>query len=162
MKTPRDLDALRDDGTAAPGSPVTAVADDDPEPAGRALGSGLVLAAAAIALVVLALTAMVLISGDGDDAPPRRDATTLTYTIPVGSGARVDRGEVLYDVFPHVLDAVVGDRLIVVNQDDRTHLIGPFTVRAGETLDYVLREPGTYRGVCTLHGAGEEAIIIVR
>jgi plastocyanin len=160
VKTPPDLDA-RSEGTASPAPSTADVADDDQESAGRALGPGLALAAAAIALVVVSLAAMVLVGG-GDEKPAQRAATTLSFTIPAGAGARVDRGETLYDVFPHVLDAVVGDRLIVVNQDDRTHLIGPFTVRAGETLDYVLREPGTYRGVCTLHGAGDEAIIIVR
>jgi hypothetical protein len=89
------------------------------------------------------------------------DPTVHRFVIPAGSGARADAGEVLLDVFPASLAARVGDRIVIVNEDDRTHVVGPFTVRENETLDYRFAEPGRYQGDCTVHGDGHAAVIEV-
>jgi plastocyanin len=131
-------------------------------PAGPALRRGLLLAAGVILLVGVSLLAVALSGDEGDGELARHARATHTFVVPAGAGERADRGEVLLDVFPDRLDAFVGDRIVITNADDRLHVLGPFSIRPGETIDYEFTEPGTFRGACTIHGINAEAVIEVR
>ena len=39
-------------------------------------------------------------------------------------------------------------------------LLGPFTVRPGETLTHTFDDPGRFVGACTVHPSGELAIVV--
>lgn len=69
--------------------------------------------------------------------------------VPFGTYESTMRGE-LVDLLPAVLDVKVGDEFVVVNEDEFTHTIGPFTVRPGETLRHVWQTPDTILGECSL------------
>lgn len=75
---------------------------------------------------------------------------TYDYMIPPGSGAATDRGEHL-TIFPYRLDAKVGETLRIINNDDRAHILGPYTVGAGQVLTQEFTSPGTFVGVCSTH-----------
>lgn len=70
------------------------------------------------------------------------------YFVPAGTYQRVMRGEIV-QIIPRQLEVHVGDEIIIENQDNITHMIGPFTVRAGETLRHVWASTGTIEGDCT-------------
>lgn len=133
--------------------------DDDSEGTRQAITKGLFLAALAL-LAVAAITVVIAVTR-GDSTAPKRASQTFSYVIPAGTGARVDLGDIPTDLFPEYLEVQVGDTVTINNQDQRSHILGPFTVRAGENFSYVFTEPGTYRGACTVHGTGHEAIVRV-
>ena len=70
------------------------------------------------------------------------------YVVASGTYQRVMRGEIV-QIIPRKLEVHVGDEIIIENQDNITHMIGPFTVRAGETLRHVWASTGTIEGDCT-------------
>lgn len=74
---------------------------------------------------------------------------TYTFTIPMGTAARIQDGENVDDVLPSSLGLRVGDRLVVINQDEAFHIYGPLGARSGETIQYEFLEPGNFQGICT-------------
>lgn len=113
----------------------------------------LVAAVAALVLVPLAIVAVVAFAGDGDEP------IQYVIDVPAGTGARIDAGESI-QLMPPVLELNVGDQLLVNNEDDRIHTVGPFTVRPGESLVQVFNEPGIIEGACTLNpGQGVEIVV---
>lgn len=105
----------------------------------------LVVAGAAIALAV---------ATSEDEAstprPPSRAPQTITYVIPPGTADRMQSGQLVSDVIPEYLDLVVGDTIVVENQDETTHQFGPIVVRAGESTEVTFFEAGRYQGACTV------------
>jgi plastocyanin len=81
------------------------------------------------------------------------------FTIPLGTGAKFDAGEVV-EILPAELQVTVGEVMRIVNEDDRSHLIGPFFVGAGETLTQRFSNPGEFIGACTVHPSGQFALIV--
>ena len=88
------------------------------------------------------------------------DAPDYSYTIPLGSGEAIDRGEPL-DILPGSLVVEVGQVLELVNNDDRGHLVGPFFVGAGETLRQRFNAAGEFIGACSVHPSGEFILTVV-
>jgi plastocyanin len=82
------------------------------------------------------------------------------YTVPFGTGARLDAGETV-EFFPYQLVVHVGDQLIVHNLDNRSQEIGPYYVDRGETMEQVFTQPGTITGVCTIHPSGRVVIDVL-
>lgn len=107
--------------------------------------SGLAVWYVLIGLAVLILPVTILVVLTRDDSPQE-----LVIEVPAGTGARLDAGEQI-QLMDTELTVSVGDHLIVRNLDDRVHTVGPFTVRAGETLDQEFRQPGVIEGVCTIN-----------
>lgn len=107
-----------------------------------------VVAVAAVALGVTALT---------DEGVP--DGEEVVIRVPPGTGERIDAGEDL-ELIPQRLELSVGDTLVIVNDDDRTHVVGPYGVPAGQELRTRFTEPGTYYGACTLHVGDRVEIVI--
>lgn len=77
----------------------------------------------------------------------------LDVVIPAGTHARIEAGESV-ELLPASVEFHVGDVLRIVNHDDRTHVVGPFSVQAGETLTQRFSAPGAYQGECSVHPSG--------
>ena len=131
-----------DDATTAP-EPA-----QDPR-AGRGEVIGAVIA-------VLLAVGVVVIGSLGDDDG---GGEVVTFVVPPGTGARVERGEKV-ELMPALVELEVGDRLVIRNEDDRTMVVGPYTVRAREVLDQEFRRPQVLEGDCTLSGRGEVRIVV--
>ena len=97
-------------------------------------------------------------SKSANDIP---EGETREYTIPAGTGARIDNGEDI-EIVPSRIVLHVGDRFVVHNEDDREHSVGPYVVGAGETLEQRYTTPGLLRGLCTLHQSRELEILVLR
>lgn len=111
-----------------------------------------------VAAVASALLLSLSACGSESAKPAEFSASSATivgradfeYTIPLGSAQRADAGEHLL-IFPSRLQARVGQTIRIVNQDDRTHIVGPFSVGPGQTLTQRFASAGTFEGECTTH-----------
>jgi hypothetical protein len=52
------------------------------------------------------------------------------------------------------------DTLVIRNDDFADHVVGPFFVRAGETVRQTFTRPAEFRGVCTIRHGEEVALIV--
>ena len=86
-------------------------------------------------------------------------STAHSYTIDAGTGARLDAGEVV-ELMPTEVRLSVGDTLVVRNEDDRDFMVGPYLVRAGETIEQTYLTAQVLVGECSLSGSGEIRIIV--
>lgn len=91
--------------------------------------------------------------------PSSDTSTEYRYVVPLGSGTKAAQGKAL-PIMPSELQVKVGDHLIIENQDIYPVTAGPFTVRAGETLDYRFSEPGELIGLCTVGEGGQIRIVV--
>ena len=125
-----------------------AMTDESLEPGGDGTdgrrGAAIWLAVAVLAVLVLPAT-LIAVSLLGGDAEPQE----LVIEVPAGTGDRIDAGEPV-QLMPELVELNVGDRMLVINDDDRVHYVGPFTVRPGESILQEFGEPGVFAVECTL------------
>jgi plastocyanin len=121
----------------------------------------------ALSPIVAVALALTVPAGCGDssfdvaDVEAGADAgAEHSYLIPAGTGAAKDAGE-LVEILPADLTVRVGEVLELINEDDRGHIVGPFYVRAGETLRQEFTSTGVYEGVCTVHPSGQVKVTVV-
>lgn len=119
----------------------------------RGWGIPILLMLIVAAAVGIAAIALVSLAGGGDEAE------TVTFVVPEGTAEEVFFGNEV-DIMPPEVDLRVGDTLVIRNDDKQTATVGPFTVRAGETLTQTFRRPQTLIGECTLSGTGEVKIVV--
>ncbi len=83
------------------------------------------------------------------------DAATYDYdyVIPFGTGRRLDGGEDV-EVVPSELNVKVGERIRIVNEDNRGAAVGIFWVPANRTVAMEFTTPGTLTGECDVHPSG--------
>ena len=107
------------------------------------------------------LVLLVLVGAAAIGAALRQELTTgqVRVEIAAGTAERIDAGEAI-ELLPRTLEVTVGDRLEIVNDDDVTHEVGPYTVAPGQTLRQTFTTPGTLEGACTLHPSGAIAIVV--
>lgn len=104
-----------------------------------AFGIGLLLS-----LGIHALSWVILPSEN--DRPPQR----VELVIPPGTAQRVAAGEAVPSI-PANFIFVVGDTLVIRNEDVVDHQIGPFWVPAGTSVSDYLDRPSTLSYFCTIH-----------
>ena len=93
--------------------------------------------------------------GGSDDA----EQPTYSYVIPAGAGDRIEQGEPL-DILPRELVAQLNETIIIVNEDDHAHLLGPWFVGAGETLRQRFTTEGVFEDKCTVHPSGQFTVVV--
>lgn len=140
--------------------PTTVDPEVDPERPAPEEGAGrrgmLVWLTVAVLAVLAVPATLVLASvlGDGDDAPQE-----LVVEIPAGTGERIAAGEDV-EILPPEVNLEVGDRILLRNDDDRVHTVGPMTVRPGESLLQVFGQAGRFEGNCTLIPSRKVVIVV--
>jgi hypothetical protein len=75
-----------------------------------------------------------------------RDPTTVTIVIPPGTAAKVAQGE---SVIPAGQMFVLGDTLVVKNEDSVTQTLGPLVIPASSTASMKLDTVGSIRYTCS-------------
>jgi plastocyanin len=129
---------------------VTASTDAETDTRPQAWAWAVLIAIVAISMIVGA----VLIVSSGET-----EGEQVIITVPAGTAARVDAGEKV-ELMPSELELTTDDVLVIHNEDDETAVIGPFSVRAGETLRHTFTSPGRYEGVCALNPSGRVVITV--
>lgn len=104
-------------------------------------------------LIVLAFStlAVLLISEIGiliQNESAARAPETVELIIPAGTAAQVEAGEEPPGI-PDELSFVLGDTLLVRNEDSVTHTLGPLLVPAGSSASLTLDEPDNFALTCT-------------
>ena len=122
-----------------------------------------------IALMVATLVLVLAVIACGDDAARDRalvvdDPTSVDadyeYVIPLGTGARFDAGQAV-EILPGEMVVQIGEVMRIVNEDDRSHQVGPFFVGVGETLTQRFASVGEFTGLCTVHPSGEFVLTVM-
>jgi hypothetical protein len=85
-----------------------------------------------------------LLQKDKNDRAPR----TITLVIPAGTAARIADGEAEPSI-PETMSFVIGDTLLVKNEDSAPHQLGPVWVPAGSTGSLVLKDANHYSYSCS-------------
>jgi hypothetical protein len=88
-------------------------------------------------------------------------STEYSIVIPQGAKVMMLAGQA-EDMIPTEIRLNVGGQntLVIHNSDIAEHTIGPFTVRAGETIRQTFTRPSVYQGTCSLNAAAELNIIV--
>ena len=89
------------------------------------------------------------------------DGVDRLVVIQPGTAARLDAGEQLA-IIPPDLHFQLRDRLVVENRDSEAHVVGPFTIGAGERLEEPISRVASFDAFCTLHPNGSVTINISR
>lgn len=104
-------------------------------------------------------------SADPPDSGPDFTLTTIAeradfqWVIPKGTAEKVNVGT--HDpIFPSVMYAKVGQTIRIVNEDRIGYTVGPFYVGPYQTMEQVLRRPGTFEGVCSTHYGARFLLIV--
>lgn len=109
------------------------------------------MAAGAVLMIMAAVGVAVVVLGSGP--------SEYRVVIPAGTGRQIDAGQPV-ELIPADLRLKVGTTFVVRNDDDRTHEVGPFAVRAGEELIHRFDRAGVYQGACTVHPGGQVTITV--
>jgi hypothetical protein len=114
-------------------------------------------------LVIAAVVAATVLAGcgggSGGTTGTTRAARVLTYVVPPGTGALVERGETVR-IMPEKVTLHVGDTLRIRNDDTADAMVGPYFVEAGKEFSLVYGAPGHYIGVCTLSKSGKFELVV--
>jgi hypothetical protein len=112
---------------------------------------------AALAGLALALGA----TGWAAFAPLPEGARAFTFVIPPGTAARLKAGEP-FNVLPSPIHLTVGvrDVLVLTNDDDAIHQVGPIILGSRQTYRIPFRRPGNFQYACSLHATGTLTLVI--
>jgi hypothetical protein len=80
--------------------------------------------------------------------PTDRPARQVELVIPHGTALRIQQGQQAPEI-PDEMVFVTGDTLVVYNQDDESHQLGPLWVPAGSSASLSLDEPMLYAYKCS-------------
>ena len=116
-------------------------------------------AATVLAAVAVGAVFVVLAGGIWLMTRPEAGGVVRTFEIPAGTADRIAAGEEV-SIMPAVLDLEVNDTIVIENQDDEVHLVGPFVVAAGETLTHEFDRPGRFQGACELHPEDTFTVVV--
>lgn len=109
--------------------------------------------------VVVFVGAWTGISCAGPTSTVAPTGVVYKVVVPAGTYEKVVRGG-LVDLLPPIINAHVGDEFVVVNEDKVTHIIGPFSIRPGETLRHIWATPAVIQGKCTVLVDDQVQIIV--
>ena len=107
----------------------------------------------AVAAVLLPVTVLAA-CGDTDSGP---EVTELV--VPEGTAARLEQGEDVV-VMPERLEFEVGEALVIRNEDVADASVGPYAVKAGQTLEVRFGAPGRFEGSCPLSENDRYEIVV--
>jgi plastocyanin len=116
-----------------------------------------VAALGAAVVVTLALAAAAWAAFAPLPAGPRE----LTYVIPPGTAVRLKAGTP-FTVLPSSVHLTLGirDTLVLTNDDEVSHQLGPLILGPRQTYRIPFRRPGRFQYACSLHGAGTLTVLI--
>lgn len=96
----------------------------------------------------ISIVAWLLLTGGPTRAPGR-----IEYVIPAGTAQRIAAGEAVPSI-PAKAVFVVGDILVLRNEDKVKHQFGPFWVPAGTSVNIPLSEASSSNYLCSIHPSG--------
>lgn len=85
----------------------------------------------------------------------------LVIVIPPGTASQIEAGQ-NGNTPPHRIELTLGvrDVLIIQNEDNAWHQVGPYRIAPGHTLVQRFSRPGTVRASCTMYPSREVEIVV--
>ena len=114
-------------------------------------------ATALVSILLLGIIGLAAACGGSGSAGPEQP--TYTYVIPAGAGDRIEQGEPL-DILPRELVPQLDETIVMVNEDDQAHLLGPWFLGPGETLRQRFTTAGVFEDKCTVHPSGRFTVVV--
>lgn len=111
-----------------------------------------------LTLLLTALFGLVAASCGGSEATGPEEPT-YSFVIPAGAADRIEQGETL-DILPRELVAQLDETVIIVNEDDEAHILGPWFVGPGETLRQRFTTAGVFEDNCSVHESGKFTVVV--
>lgn len=111
---------------------------------------------------VTALVVLMLAAGAwAAFAPLSTTSREMTFVIPPGTAARVKAGSPI-TVLPSPVHLTLGirDTLVLTNDDEVIHQLGPVILGPRQTYRIPFRRPGRFQYACSLHAGGTLALLI--
>ncbi len=136
-------EANGDGGPRAAGSPVT----------------GLISRTVRIIGLVVLTTLVAAACGVGGSSSSAPQQPTFSFVIPEGSAELLEQGETL-EILPRELIAELGDTIVIENEDDEPHFLGPWFLGPRETLRQRFVTVGVFEGTCSVHPSGEFTVVV--
>jgi hypothetical protein len=117
-------------------------------------------AAAALPALVVVVAGLAGLAWAAYAPMPERGAA-LAFVIPPGTAARLKAGDP-FSVLPSPIHLTVGvrDVLVITNDDDVVHQVGPIILGSRQTYRIPFRRPGQLKYNCSLHAAGTLTLVI--
>lgn len=106
--------------------------------------------------VVAAAVVGSLLVGCSSESP---EAQTVEVVVPPGTADRLRAGEDVV-IMPLRIELSVGDYLVIRNEDDEPHLVGPYEVRADSVNQFTFGAAGNYEGYCPLSEGDRYEIVV--
>lgn len=108
-----------------------------------------------------ALVVVVVTAAWAAFAPLPAESRSLTFVIPPGTAARLKAGEPL-NVLPSPIHLTLGirDILVLTNDDEVIHQLGPVILGPRQTYRIPFRRPGRFQYACSLHATGTLTLFI--
>ena len=113
-------------------------------------------------LVAAAVVTLTLTAGAwAAFAPLATGSRELTFVIPLGTASRLKEGTPL-TVLPSPIHLTVGvrDVLVITNDDEVVHQVGPIILGPRQTYRIPFRRPGRFQYACSLHATGTLTLFI--
>ncbi len=108
----------------------------------------ILLLAGPLLIGVISVVSWITVGG-GVLRPPQR----IEFVIPQGTAQRVQAGEAVPSI-PAKSVFVIGDVLVIRNEDVANHQLGPFWIPAKSTLSVPLNQAQSFSYLCTIHPSG--------
>jgi hypothetical protein len=86
-----------------------------------------------------------------------RDPQTIELVIPAGTSENVTQGK---NLFPASQDFVVGDTLLVKNEDSVTQTLGPLVIPPGSSASMKLNQAGNTSYTCSFQPSKQYGITV--
>ena len=116
-------------------------------------------------LVVLGATAVIVLALAAGAwaafAPLSTSSREVRFVIPPGTATRVKTGTPI-SVLPSPVHLTldIRDILVLTNDDDAIHQLGPVILGPRQTYRIPFRKPGRFQYACSLHAAGTLTLFI--
>jgi plastocyanin len=110
-------------------------------------------------MVAAAGALMLLVGGATACSSDERTPQTIEIVVPAGTQDRVAKGEDV-NIMPARLELRVGDTLSIRNDDRVGQSVGPYFVKAGETMRLTYNTAGRFEGYCPLSEGDRYELVV--
>lgn len=114
---------------------------------------------ATVGLLVLAVATLGAAALLGGVAVPGIGPQTHEFVIPAGASKRADVSGELNGI-PRLIEADVGDKLVITNYDERLQIVAGYPIESGKTVSIPLTRAGRFETSCSVHKKKSTTLLV--
>ena len=113
---------------------------------------------AIISMLLVSIVGLVAVGCAGSEETGPEEPT-YSFLISAGSSNAIEQGDAL-DILPRELVAQLNETVIIVNEDDEAHILGPWFVCPGEMLRQRFTTVGVFEDSCSVHPSARFTVVV--